>query len=537
MYLKTDMKNSRFQHIYSHFGVAIVTAVLFGSIGTYFVHLSSAATSGTSMSATNSKLTSGNQLASPDGGVKLQMQTDGNLVLRNWQNTAIWYTGTQGKGATYLVFQTDSNIVLRSNVGATIWSAYTQGKGGTTLSVLNNGNLAMTNNSGTVVWQTNTAGKQGTPPASGGTTPTPTPAPTPAPAPAPSPTPAPVSSNSSSKSSSSSSTKSTKATATATPALSNAADANVTTGTTLANLSIPKDNASTLYIRYGTDAANLDHSSDVQTIASDPVPIQLTGLTAQKTYTYQIVRTLGSQTTTSPNASFTTQGYSITLLFTDKNNKPVKGISGQLGNGKVMSSGIDGKLSFAELAAGSYSPIFSYGGQSYSEDFSTSSAGVETGVNGVTLTKTVNLSKLQQTAVVATPPQLAASTKKNHLAVMLIAVVLGLVAAWAVWWFVRGRRRAAAELEAQNLQQSGAAYLPQPVVVNAEPVDAQAVVTAVAHHKQRRAKKGEAAAPAPVPAPAHIGESLRDMVVKSMAEDAAKHPDEHKNRPAVPGQQ
>jgi hypothetical protein len=52
------------------------------------------------------------------------LQTDGNLVLRNRAGTALWSTGTGGKGRSDLVMQDDGNLVLYlQSTGAATWSS------------------------------------------------------------------------------------------------------------------------------------------------------------------------------------------------------------------------------------------------------------------------------------------------------------------------------------------------------------------------------------------------------------------------------
>jgi hypothetical protein len=57
-------------------------------------------------------------------GVRLHNQTDGNLVLRKSDGTAIWASGTWGKGPSTLKLQNDGNLVLyRNDNGEAIWNS------------------------------------------------------------------------------------------------------------------------------------------------------------------------------------------------------------------------------------------------------------------------------------------------------------------------------------------------------------------------------------------------------------------------------
>lgn len=506
------MKNSRFRHIFNHAGLAVFTALLFGAIGTYTLFQTHAATNDSLTG--NQKLTAGNQLVSPNGGVKLKMQTDGNLALRNWQDTLLWTSGSAGKGGTWLVLQaSDGNLVIYTDGGTPVWAANTAGKGGTKLLVQDDANVVLYSSTGQVVWTTGTAGKQGTPPA---------------PAPAPTPTPA------APKTTTPSAPKTTpqKTTPPATPNASDAADATVTTGTATATLSVPSGNAQTVYIRYGSDADNLNRSSDIQTLTGATATIKLDKLSGKTTYTYQIVRMLGTQTATSSKVKFTTKGYVLNLHFTDASGKPVSGISTQLGSAKAVESNSDGTVTFPDLGSGSYSPIFTYNGQSYSENVSTSSDANELEDGTLVLDKTVDLSKLHKSAQVVTnteKPSSGLGTGGILVLILLLALVGG-----GLWWAIRHKRRILAEAYGY----APADFVPPVVVDNTastqpllpvEP-DPKAIVEAVAHHG--KAKRHHTPT---TPPPTHMGESLRDMVIQSMAEDAAKHPNDRPKPPRVPG--
>ncbi|TAH34249.1 hypothetical protein EYC59_03110 [Candidatus Saccharibacteria bacterium] len=518
------MKNSRFRHIFNHAGLAVFTALLFGAIGSYTLLQTHAATSDTLTG--NQTITTGNQLVSRSGGVKLKMQTDGNLVLRNWQDTIIWSSNTAGSGGTVFVLQaSDGNLVIYTAAtnGTAVWAANTGGKGGTKLIVQDDGNLVLYTSSGTPVWHTGTNGKQGTAPP-----PAPAPTPTPSPTPSPSPSPSPSAPKTTTPKATTPKTTTPTPAPPAAPTVSKAADATITTGSTTATLSIPSGNAGSLYIRYGTDSNNLNRSSDIQTLSGATATIKLDNLNGKTTYTYEIVRTQGTQMATSPQASFTTKGYTLNITFTDASGKPVKGISTQLGNGKPVKSDEDGVVAFKNLGSGSYSPIFEYNGQSYSENFSTSSDGKAAEDGTVVLNKTIDLSKLHQTAQVVTNAEKPQSSS-NVGAVLVLILLLALVGG-GVWWAIHRKRR----LLAEAYGYAPTDYVP-PVVVNSpapqlEP-EPTAVVEAVVHHNKTKKQPGQ-----PTPAPVHMGESLRDMVIQSMAEDAVNHPEHHsKKPPIVPG--
>lgn len=68
-------------------------------------------------------LKAGQQLASGNGRVTLNMQgSDGNLVLRDG-NSAVWDSGTQGHPGASLAFQGDGNLVIYDRSGKPLWNS------------------------------------------------------------------------------------------------------------------------------------------------------------------------------------------------------------------------------------------------------------------------------------------------------------------------------------------------------------------------------------------------------------------------------
>lgn len=51
-------------------------------------------------------------LVSNNGQYRLVMQSDGNLVLYDQNNSALWATGTDGNPGSFLVIQDDGNVVV-----------------------------------------------------------------------------------------------------------------------------------------------------------------------------------------------------------------------------------------------------------------------------------------------------------------------------------------------------------------------------------------------------------------------------------------
>jgi hypothetical protein len=90
-------------------------------------------------------------LKSPNGQYRLIYQSDGNLVIYQEGNIAIWNTVTQGKASNSLKFQTDGNFVLYGNSGA-IWNAGCQSKGGNYITLQDDGNLVIYTAQNIPVW-------------------------------------------------------------------------------------------------------------------------------------------------------------------------------------------------------------------------------------------------------------------------------------------------------------------------------------------------------------------------------------------------
>jgi lambda family phage minor tail protein L len=154
-----------------------------------------AGTSSVSSTGSGFFLYPGKSLVSANLWYQLLMQRDGNLVVYNKSNTAVWSTKTDGQ-PSYAVFQPDGNLVLyRYSDGTPIWNSnsalaatstapasnlptgtgvlnagnqlnagqdlYTT-NGWYKLSMGANGNLAIIDKAGKTIWQTNTAGSGAT---------------------------------------------------------------------------------------------------------------------------------------------------------------------------------------------------------------------------------------------------------------------------------------------------------------------------------------------------------------------------------------
>jgi hypothetical protein len=89
------------------------------------------------------QITTGTQIASPDGKFVLQMQSDGNLVLRTPGNIPIGDTHTAGHDGTIAVMQADGNFVLRAPGNIPVWASGTDGHPDTVLQVQDDGGVVL----------------------------------------------------------------------------------------------------------------------------------------------------------------------------------------------------------------------------------------------------------------------------------------------------------------------------------------------------------------------------------------------------------
>jgi len=103
------------------------------------------------------ELAPGESIQSSNGRFRLRLQTDGNLVLYDDEAgpAALWATGTDGVNVTRAVMQGDGNFVLYAGANP-VWATDTQGQPGAYLVLQNDGNLVTYNLGGTSIWSTGT---------------------------------------------------------------------------------------------------------------------------------------------------------------------------------------------------------------------------------------------------------------------------------------------------------------------------------------------------------------------------------------------
>jgi surface antigen len=87
------------------------------------------------------KMSSGEQLVSPNNLYRLVMQGDGNLVFYKG-SSALWSSGTQGNAGAYAIMQPDGNLVVYAG-GSAKWHSHTNGFSGARLELQDDSNLVV----------------------------------------------------------------------------------------------------------------------------------------------------------------------------------------------------------------------------------------------------------------------------------------------------------------------------------------------------------------------------------------------------------
>lgn len=349
--------------------------------------------------------------------------------------------------------------------------------------------------------------------------PAPAPAPSPAPAPAPAPQPAPAPSQPAPKPAPSApapAPKPSPAPAPATPAPTPPAqtvevnDAGVAIGTLAAEVRV-QGGAGSVRIRYGTSPVNLTQETPDQPASAEPVDILLPHLTPATDYSYVIVRTQNGQTATSPVATFTTEGFTARITLKDSRDKAVEGINGKIDpTGKTAESDSDGVLSFIDLKPGTYSLTISYKGKDYKEAFIVDSqlASPEARQKPIiaSISHAVNVDKLSGGT------ESARSTSGMSWILPTLATIFGIAVLAGLVVLLRKAMRPKLPSATSDYTHTDVANTPPP----AAPV------------VSRTTTPPNPSYPLPaepdvrMPGAEHAGESLKDMVLKSMAEEARR---------------
>jgi serine/threonine protein kinase len=105
-------------------------------------------------------LTAGQTLVSCNDAYSLDMQGDGNLVLRTSSGTTVWATVTMNEDPLVVkaAMQGDGNFALYNKSGSGVWATGTNPNDGAYLDVGNDGYVRIYSASGTVLWKSTVEG-------------------------------------------------------------------------------------------------------------------------------------------------------------------------------------------------------------------------------------------------------------------------------------------------------------------------------------------------------------------------------------------
>jgi hypothetical protein len=272
-------------------------------------------------------------------------------------------------------------------------------------------------------------------------------------------------------------------------------------------LTVPADGASSISVAYGTNSGTFDYLTDPTATSGGTAVISLIDLTPKTDYFFQIIRTdAGGKATTSAETKFTTAGFAASLRFIDNHGKPISGISGAIDDTRSSSTISDknGTMTFTGLDDGQYTVTFRYGKLNYTREFNTETAGdgSDNPSKVITLKDVVNVSKL--TGGSASGYTGPVHHSKWPLTLFIVAV-LGVAAGVAVWLRRRGR--------------TGTGFLPPhgDYALATLPSASSPIPPIKPPKKIKHSKDVQ-----PPVHLEHVGESLRDMVLKSMHEEAQK---------------
>jgi len=102
----------------------------------------------------------GDRLSSPSGTTLLILKPEGNLVLMKYkpggQLIQQWESATTNRNVDRAVMQTDGNFVIYDKSNRAIWYSNTYGNPNSNLQVKENGTLAIISKAGQIIWSVGT---------------------------------------------------------------------------------------------------------------------------------------------------------------------------------------------------------------------------------------------------------------------------------------------------------------------------------------------------------------------------------------------
>jgi hypothetical protein len=268
----------------------------------------------------------------------------------------------------------------------------------------------------------------------------------------------------------------------------------ITSGTMAAEMKIDTTGTATVRVLYGTNPLKLDQSSSDIPATGNTTMVTLTGLSPAGEYTYRIVRTdLTGKKTTSPLGSFETLGYAVALHFVDNRDNGLAGIQATINTqNKPKTSDDTGTAEFTGVAGGTYNIQYTYLGRHLQRTFTANSSTIApsdaAAPHVVTLDYSVNI-QADLTAGTTAPKQ----SKGSAAALVIIAIIACCALLIGIFLLVQFMRR---KRDEEMWYETPAPPLPQyhPLNPQLPPI-----------------VPGQ-------PGAQHMGESLKDMVLKGMRE-------------------
>ncbi len=272
------------------------------------------------------------------------------------------------------------------------------------------------------------------------------------------------------------------------PVVSNAADATVTPSVVSARVAVPGGNADSVSIAFGTDLKDLSRTAEPVGVVNGAAEVLLSDLESLTTYYFAINRIKADGTiVTSDIAEFKTTGMTVHISFVNGPDKAhVFGVA--ISNYQdIKTTDENGKIYLENAKPGSYKLAFSHADKEYKEDieFLVGSISPVTGI----LELTIDLSTLEP----AVPEGEAQDNgrKSNSLLPIILVIILVIIAIGVISFLFYRRFRYRGSVSSDPSYD----YLAPPGTQSAFP---------------------------PPPQPTHMGESLKDLVINSMHEEAAR---------------
>jgi hypothetical protein len=312
-----------------------------------------------------------------------------------------------------------------------------------------------------------------------------------------------------------------------TPAISTpttlSAQPTITAGTLGASLSVPDQGNGTIQVTFGTDPNNLSQNVQQPDIAGQATAINLTGLKAGTTYFYQInYASSGGSTSQSNVSSFVTSNYKV-LVTVRAGSVTLKGARISLQNSKTSATtNAQGQATLSDVADGAYELQTNYQGQTEIQkidvDSSQISANQQNSSSQATVSQDIDF-------------QLTATKHTNPFGAILSVLLLILLLGGLAFFILRRRKPGSRSKTRPQNPLPGITNLPSTPVPQhqaplAQPVPTQVAAPLLPLPLVQQPLPGQPSASTNVnPAAPHAGESLRDMVVRSMAEEAKRRKD------------